>query len=715
MRSFFLTAVALFLVVVSLPTARTSSNTSCEPVIEDVTPASVFVGETIVISGTCLSEGLAGDGVTVSLGDAPIVVTAASATEIVGQVNTPDISDIVTLKTSAGEAEAALDVKNWIEPPESVFNAGVIEVKLKAGATIEQLIAELGGHGPEFIFEGWDFPELAGWWRVQVDGDTITRVREWADHPDVEWSQPDVVIPMTFNDVPNDPCYPDPTPPSCDTFQYTSGGIIHGDNGQWGLQRIAAEGAWPIESGDASVRLAVIDSGMDIGIGEELYDEIGARVVVSRDLTDTGIVPFHSHGTRVAGVAAASTDNGLGVAGVAPEVSVVSYKVLNQYGLFVDEWYLALLFAIADGVDVVNMSFGYEGDEDGAYDMLGQVVVQAAHNNGIVLVASAGNSGDDLDAPGLFIAPAEYNHVLTVAATGDNDERGQFADPPNPVESSNYGSAVEISAPGVDIMSTNWTLQGSPPYRASSGTSFSAPMVAGVGALLASRGFYACETVETLTGLDQFGNAISADPITWQGGGVGRLNAQKALEWWGGGPIVSDTVWPDGAVIHEEGSSDRYVNNGGVMQLVTGGFDERNDQCIPPAVFNAIGDSDGDGWINGADNCPSWPNADQQLPPWTVPANDPDCDGWTSATEDFIGTNASNHCAADDTADNEPLPDAWPPDFDDNQWVNIADILKFKPVFGSPSARHDLDASGGNINIVDVQKMQPWFGKQCDP
>ncbi len=91
---------------------------------------------------------------------------------------------------------------------------------------------------------------------------------------------------------------------------------------------------------------------------------------------------------------------------------------------------------------------------------------------------------------------------------------------------------------------------------------------------------------------------------------------------------------------------------------------------------------------------------------------DADNDSFGDDLEDGMGTDPLDACAETSAANDED-PDPYPPDFDDNQVINIVDVLKLKPVFGSPSARHDLNGSGGNINIVDVLKLKPVFGDTC--
>ncbi|MDP2674298.1 MAG: choice-of-anchor Q domain-containing protein [Dehalococcoidia bacterium] len=130
------------------------------------------------------------------------------------------------------------------------------------------------------------------------------------------------------------------------------------------------------------------------------------------------------------------------------------------------------------------------------------------------------------------------------------------------------------------------------------------------------------------------------------------------------------------------------------------------------------GDIDADGVPDASDNCPAWPNADQSLPPWTVPADDPDCDGFTDARETFLTTDPNNACAVDNGTSNEGLPDHWPFDFDDNQRAALADVMGYIPVFNSfdpdppYDPRYDLNQSGG-ITLADVMLYIPVFNLTC--
>ena len=105
---------------------------------------------------------------------------------------------------------------------------------------------------------------------------------------------------------------------------------------------------------------------------------------------------------------------------------------------------------------------------------------------------------------------------------------------------------------------------------------------------------------------------------------------------------------------------------------------------------------------------------------WPIHADDPDCDGFDTATETFLGTDPSGQCAADSTSNNEPEPDKWPMDFDDSQGANLADVgfyiavlnaIKPDPLY---SERFDLNMDG-RINLADVGFFVTFLNKSCSP
>ncbi len=121
-------------------------------------------------------------------------------------------------------------------------------------------------------------------------------------------------------------------------------------------------------------------------------------------------------------------------------------------------------------------------------------------------------------------------------------------------------------------------------------------------------------------------------------------------------------------------------------------------------------DTDGDGVVNACDNCPAWSNAGQDLPPWVVPPDDSDCDGWSTGDENFIGTDPNLACGLA----------AWPPDFNDSNKADIFDIFILKPSFfknaddPAYTVRVDLDASS-KVDIFDIIRLKPFFFLSCTP
>jgi serine-type D-Ala-D-Ala carboxypeptidase/endopeptidase len=138
-------------------------------------------------------------------------------------------------------------------------------------------------------------------------------------------------------------------------------------------------------------------------------------------------------------------------------------------------------------------------------------------------------------------------------------------------------------------------------------------------------------------------------------------------------------------------------------------------------------DTDGDGIADATDNCPNGANSTQNLPSWSIPPGDSDCDGFPNtvmaggkAPESFIGTDPLRHCAATSTPNDEPLPYAWPMDFNDDQLDGLADVAIYSSVFGSHSpgppysVRFDLNGDG-RITLPDVAMFSSFFGKRCTP
>ena len=131
----------------------------------------------------------------------------------------------------------------------------------------------------------------------------------------------------------------------------------------------------------------------------------------------------------------------------------------------------------------------------------------------------------------------------------------------------------------------------------------------------------------------------------------------------------------------------------------------------PVAYQVQTSDADADGVFAGSDNCPNWPNPAQNLPPWTVPPSDPDCDGFSTAVETSVGTSATSHCGAN----------GWPADINNDGFSDISDVSALTGVFGSAvppaPARYNIapDPPDGFVDITDISKMTGLFGSGCGP
>ncbi|MEU1894990.1 type VII secretion-associated serine protease mycosin [Streptomyces pristinaespiralis] len=248
----------------------------------------------------------------------------------------------------------------------------------------------------------------------------------------------------------------------------------------WPLQRVLLDELWQDTKGKG-VRVAVIDTGVDndnvqlkpavdASAGKDLLKPDKKNSDEKRGKTD-GTVDLVGHGTKVAGIIAARPRKGTGFVGIAPESTIIPIRQNDENNSGNDRTMAtAIDHAIAKGADVINIS------QDtvkplGPESALGKAV-QRAITAGVVVVASAGNDGMDGKVKNTY--PAAFPGVLAVASSDRNNERAVF---------SQAGEFVGVAAPGVDIVST---VPGNG-QCIDNGTSFSAPYVAGVAALLKAK------------------------------------------------------------------------------------------------------------------------------------------------------------------------------------------------------------------------------------
>ena len=244
------------------------------------------------------------------------------------------------------------------------------------------------------------------------------------------------------------------------------------------LAQIGVPEAWTTTRGDPSVVVAVIDSGVDLSHP----DLDGVTVVDPRNMVwnNDDISDQVGHGTHVMGTIVAETNNGEGIAGIAPDSTLMPIKIADDSGFVTFSDVLdGVDWARTHGADVINMSLGGALTVDQV--ALGQPTFTAARDAGILMVAAAGN-----DATQIRMYPASFAGVVSVSAVDSTDTIAEF---------SNIGRAVDIAAPGVDLLST--IPDGD--YALGSGTSMSSPHVAGVAALIrAARPGLAVDEVEAV-------------------------------------------------------------------------------------------------------------------------------------------------------------------------------------------------------------------------
>ncbi len=346
-------------------------------------------------------------------------------------------------------------------------------------------------------------------------------VKKLSEDPAVLYAQPNYFrytlattgyVPMA---QPNDPIYKrtfGPVP-AVDKWGISS-------PNQWGFNIIRADLAF--NSGFISqiparqVRVAVLDTGVKLD-----HPDLANSLISGRNIRNPSLPPEDDdteggHGTRVAGIIAAETNNGTGMAGTAychsswtAKVTIIPVKIMDSLGEGTDADAAAgIMWSAENGADVINISAG--GPEE---SRILQEAVNHAYNKGCVIVAAAGNN----DSEAWY--PAACSNVISVAATDWNDERADF---------SNYGK-IDVSAPGMDIWScSNWDSSTTlPAYYSGSGTSFSSPFVAGLAALvlLQNPGYGPDQVRETIERSCVDIGSAGYDKYT----GRGRIDVYRAL------------------------------------------------------------------------------------------------------------------------------------------------------------------------------------------
>lgn len=314
------------------------------------------------------------------------------------------------------------------------FAPGSVLVKFRPGLSDAQVQRELARIPDARVHRHW--PTI-GWRQIRVSNsaDIPALVRQLNANRNVEKAEPDYI--RSIHLVPNDSRYGE----------------------QYAPQITNAERAWNLNTGAPRVVVAVLDTGIDMN-----HPEFAGRLVHPRNvpLGNSNVVDTNGHGTHVAGSVAARGNNGAGIAGVAWNVSIMPVQVFQGISGSISDVIDGNRWAIDHGAHVINMSLGGYGRSQAEED-----VVNEAVSKNIIVVAAAGN--DNID---MMSYPAAFERVIAVGSTDRNDARSGF---------SNFGSWVDVAAPGTDILST---LPGG--YGVNSGTSMASPHVAGMAALMLS-------------------------------------------------------------------------------------------------------------------------------------------------------------------------------------------------------------------------------------
>ena len=278
---------------------------------------------------------------------------------------------------------------------------------------------------------------------------------------------------------------------------------------QWNMEMIDTPAGWRAGAGKG-VKVAVIDTGVTW-----VEDLEGIPMGPGKSFVPFSKKPIddHGHGTHVAGTIAQATNNGKGVAGVAPNVTIMPYKALSKYGFGSSDWIAAAIdHAVDNGADVINMSLG------GPHSGVLHNAAEKAADAGVIVVVAAGNTGKE----GVG-CPAHVENVIGVSAVGPDDEKAYY---------STWGKGVEIAAPGGDTRTSGGGVlqdtidgKGGHQYAAYQGTSMATPHVAGAAAVMLGMGLDANSAEDMLFKTAQDRGEDGFDNVY----GHGRLDVGAAV------------------------------------------------------------------------------------------------------------------------------------------------------------------------------------------
>ncbi|MHC4758179.1 MAG: S8 family serine peptidase [Planctomycetota bacterium] len=262
-------------------------------------------------------------------------------------------------------------------------------------------------------------PDLDRIYKIQVELESGQSLQEvvaaYNNDPDVEYAELNYIV--SIDTTPNDPLY----------------------SNQWSLDKIDAPEAWDINTGSSDIVVTVVDTGVDYNhrdLDDNMWSDGNGYYGYDFINNDNDPMDDHGHGTHCAGIIAAEGNHGLDITGVCWDAKIMALKFLGANGTgSIADAAEAFYYAVDNGAEVISNSWS-----GGDYMEAMQQSIDYAHSQGVIMVAAAGNN--NANNPDCY--PANYNNMISVAATDSDDQKASF---------SNYGDWVDIAAPGVDILS----------------------------------------------------------------------------------------------------------------------------------------------------------------------------------------------------------------------------------------------------------------------
>jgi thermitase len=389
-------------------------------------------------------------------------------------------SNVQTLGTSGGIRAGHILARFKAPPSQDVLN----QLNANFGAKVVSTIAEIRVT------------------HLQAAGSGLALLDHLRNRPDVEFAEFDSVVQVVQNGF---------NPPNDVYFSSAYATSHNGSIDQWGPAAVSAPAAWQLTSGGSTnIVIAIVDTGVD-----DTHPDLASKIVGEYSFVGT-IKDGFGHGTHVAGIAAAATDNQIGIAGMCPNCKILSVKVLNDQGSgYISDVASGIIYAASHGARVISLSLGGSGHTETLHSALDYAIA-----NNALPVCAMGNNGSGSNTP----EPGYWHDCLSVIATDQNGAKATF---------SNYGVKADVAAPGVAILSTmptypvtlTTTYGYSMNYDALSGTSMATPMVSGIAGLVLSEN-------PNLTPAQVAGiiESSSGDGVSWVPNlAFGVVNALKAV------------------------------------------------------------------------------------------------------------------------------------------------------------------------------------------